>query len=234
MVRAGFDFSSAIEALEAREKAHAAKYESDPEYKAQCDAAKEHEAWTEEQKVRRARSESLTNSGICILSDQARNLIVTRSAEATTAYSTVESWLAGRERPWLFLSGKTGVGKSMAAAAACASTKSAKWVRVDDAVRVFAGMFGKDLERQEKLCETWLLVVDDVGVEHERDAPLVESLLLKLIDHRASAKHRPTIVTTNLTSNDFKARYASPRLHSRMAESAQWCPLEGSDLRRRR
>ena len=105
----------------------------------------------------------------------------------------------------LVLSGPTGVGKSFAAVAA---------------LRAMAG--GRRFFYFPSLCGAWLdgdrrkealeraettrtAVFDDFGTEYVKRGGLLEALLDEVVWHR-EANDLPTIITTNLTSEELKGR----------------------------
>lgn len=57
------------------------------------------------------------------------------------------------------------------------------------------------------------LVVDDAGEEHQREAWRIA----RLITDRYDSSHQRTIITTNLTGDEFRGRYGE-RVYSRMKE----------------
>jgi hypothetical protein len=117
-----------------------------------------------------------------------------------------------REHALLVLLSAAGAGKT------CAAAWAATWHR-DSALYVTAATVSSNpLTAHSDSHARWnvwrrtdLLVIDEVGLE--RDASVVLSLLL---ERHASA--HATIVAGNLTPDAFRARYADPRLDSRMAQ----------------
>lgn len=162
--------------------------------------------------------------------DAMREALVAATYTDTDAVKCARDWFAQRDKPWLVLSGPTGCGKSMAAAAVPAENRTAMFIRADELVRLFSSMFGDQYERQQKLRDTQLLVIDDLGCE--LDSTRMLPALLDLLDARQSARKHPTIVTTNLTPAAFRERYANDRLNSRMAELVRWEGITSPDLRR--
>lgn len=162
--------------------------------------------------------------------DAMREALLAATYSETDAVKRAREWWANRDKPWLLLSGRTGCGKSMAAASIPADHGHGTFVRADEVIRVFASMFGEQYEEQQTLRDARLLVLDDLGCEldHARMLPA----LLDLLDARQSARRHPTIVTTNLTPAAFRERYPNDRLNSRMSELVRWEGLTGEDLRR--
>ena len=178
----------------------------------------------------RERLQRFAASG-CAVTDEVLDAMRYERLVETDATRAIADFCGRRQKPWLVLSGPTGVGKTVAVAHLL-WTLGGKLVRADELVRLFASMFGDQYEQQQKLRDAHRLVLDDVGgeLDHTRMLPA----LLDLLDSRKSARTRPTIVTTNLGKKDFAARYQNERLMSRMAESVHWVSLTGDDLRRRK
>lgn len=190
-------------------------------------------AWEREQKeyeIRSKRQERAERIKSFRCTDAMREALVSGTYTQTDAVKCARAWFAERDKPWFVLSGPTGCGKSMAAAAIPAENFTAMFIRADELVRLFSSMFGDQYEQQQKLRDAVLLVIDDLGCE--LDSTRMLPTLLDLLDSRQSARSRPTIVTTNLTPAAFRERYANDRLNSRMAELVRWEGLTGPDLRR--
>lgn len=148
----------------------------------------------------------------------------------TPALEAAHKWFLDGTKPWLFLSGPTGCGKTVASAAMIAERSRTASVKSVDVVRSFAGFFGDAAERQERWKTVSMLAIDDIGTEPDADRML--NALLELMDARQSKTRTPTVVTTNLKRAEFAARYKNDRLMSRMVSMAEWVVLDGADLRR--
>lgn len=165
------------------------------------------------------------------LRDQVREDVAAGKIARTPGIARLQAWDGDPERrPWIALSGSAGCGKTVAAASLVAAS-GGDWIRSDDLVRCFASMFGPPLERQEEIKTAKLLVIDDVG--SELDGARMLPILLELLDTRMSARWTRTIVTTNLTVEEIRARYQNGRLMSRLSELVHWAALTGDDLRRK-
>ena len=158
------------------------------------------------------------------------------STRRTPALERVATYLAGEyERgACLVLTGPTGVGKSYAAVAALRAlpTQPRRF-------RYFPSLCGALLDpgrRKDALEETTttrLLVLDDLGVEYVKEGGLIDTFLDEIIWTR-EGEYRPTIITTNLTTDALKQRLPG-RLIDRLA--GEWgrvygCPgesLRGQD-----
>lgn len=72
-----------------------------------------------------------------------------------------------------------------------------------------------------------LLIIDDLGAEFVTQ--LSVSILYDIINTR-NLRGRPTIISTNLTSDGLEQKY-SDRIVSRLSGSYIWVPFEGRDMR---
>ena len=132
----------------------------------------------------------------------------------------------------LVLSGVTGCGKSTAAASALTRT-AGLWVHAPDLAKPdFSDADEYGVRREtldERMRAAGLLVLDDVGIEHSPGG-YAASRITDVLEHR-EANHRPSIVTTNLTAEEFKAKYGQ-RIASRLnGDALGWQQVGGVDLR---
>lgn len=135
----------------------------------------------------------------------------------------------------LVLSGGTGCGKSTAAAHAL-SKKAGLWVHAPDLAKpdfTDPDEYGVRKETlDERMRAAGLLVLDDVGTEHSPSG-YAASRITGVLEHRESNK-RPSIVTCNLTAEEFREKYGA-RLASRInGDTLGWQQIAGPDLRRQR
>ncbi len=136
--------------------------------------------------------------------------------------ASVNGWRSG---PVLTLAGPPGCGKSVAAGqgvmlwltgrhpwAGFRSGRGPKWIRAES-----LGSIPSWQEVDESIAKAGLLVIDDVGIEAQRDdsAARVRSLLVYRHDDE-----RPTIITTNLQWNHLRERYGS-QVADRMGGSSR-------------
>jgi len=128
----------------------------------------------------------------------------------------------GDERPYFFLLGRPGCGKTVAAAIGVLHWKRSVMVHLDDeeiAVDVHpswswtrgidlirAGTFDKDYWREIENVE--LLVIDDLGAEPSDAKGFGKANLLNLLSYRESMGHK-TIITSNANFALLKEHYLS-------------------------
>lgn len=153
-------------------------------------------------------------------------------AEPTQAIEAVGPFLSpSQPRTILVLAGGVGVGKTVAAAWGCAFHRG-QMVKALDLLR--AGMFPDDPGFWPSMHRAPLLAVDDLGSEPLDGKGYGHALVADLFDRRYDAG-RKTIVTTNLSSEQFKGRYgdgAGRRLWDRLREVGTWVDLGGGSLRK--
>ena len=149
--------------------------------------------------------------------------IPTRFLDATAkaAASLVKGPIATFLTTWAGASGaallgRTGAGKSLCVAQACArvckrenSTTWIKWIRADELAHLLTGRQGWDAIELLKLAR--ILVIDDMGYERWHET------LLEVIGHRYD-HNRPTVITTGMTQSAFADRYGDATLR-RIAET---------------
>ena len=135
----------------------------------------------------------------------------------------------------LLLSGNTGLGKTfLSACIARAVADRGYSVVYETAGHLFTKMerakFANDEEcRRETenygICD--LLILDDLGTE--MPGQFTNAALYGLINDRILAG-KPTIISTNLTSEDLSRRY-TPQIASRLRGSYKRVPFVGEDIR---
>jgi len=129
----------------------------------------------------------------------------------------------------IVLSGDTGTGKTMASAC-LAALKGARMVTAQRVLELnrFSGEF-------EALCDVPALVVDDLGAEYMDSKGEAESRWDALFNRRyrlARMSRAPFVVTCNLKTQDFKARYGA-RVADRIREVGKWINVGGTSMRRK-
>ena len=137
--------------------------------------------------------------------------------------------------PNLLFSGSTGLGKTFLSACIARSVAdSGHSVVYESAGHLFEKMerakfSGDEDARQEveKYSRCDLLILDDLGTE--MGGQFVTAALYSLVNDRILAG-RPTIISTNLNTDDIAKRY-SPQIASRLNGSYQRVPFLGDDIR---
>lgn len=167
--------------------------------------------------------------------------VVAKGAADNPTTQAVRDWAAGPLTFCLILGG-AGSGKTVAAAEALLNSKlrwgdgGGSWVYSPREARFYlasdlARLSYFDMDSQRKLgrCERvpWL-VLDDVGSELVTDT--WRSNFSDIINQRNSAR-RKTIITSNLSAEDFKTRYDA-RIVSRIRGSGVVIVSGTTDLRR--
>jgi hypothetical protein len=134
------------------------------------------------------------------------------------------------------LSGAPGLGKTVAALwwllrarpARANVSRAARFVSAPALARV--RRYSDD--QMSDLLRARALVIDDLGVEFDDEKGAFRSLLDEVTNARYAAEF-PTLITTNLPSKRFVARYGE-RLVDRIREAGEFVALTGESMRRRR
>jgi DNA replication protein DnaC len=135
----------------------------------------------------------------------------------------------------LLFSGDTGLGKTFLSACIARTVADSGYsVMYESAGHLFANLerakFAND-ENARKEAEKYnvcdLLIVDDLGTE--MPGAFVTSALYTLINDRMLSG-KPTIISTNLNTEDFAHRY-SPQIASRLRGGYTRIPFVGEDIR---
>lgn len=172
------------------------------------------------------RVQNLDFSGVAItVADRGR--IARGELKETRFTDAIATWSTMTDRPILVLSSTVGRGKTVAAASALAEQRG-RYVSAFDAARLFSSNYSEDADAVDRLIATPLLVLDDVGTEGDRER--MASALIRIVEGRRDRGKR-TIITTNISRADFKARYPDPRLHSRLDQSSVYVSDKGDDMR---
>lgn len=186
-----------------------------------------------------ARQRNLERQPELRLTDEVQRAIIRGTGlKETKALNVVRRWHAAKHtKPTLIAKGNAGCGKSSAAGWLVAECGGV-WFRAERARRAYMSTFGAELERLTDAIGAPLLVLEDVGTE--QDAVSFGALLCEVLDQRKSARYR-TLITTNLTRQQWQSRYGDPRIVSRvgtedksgvvLTESVHWVSVAGPDLR---
>ena len=133
---------------------------------------------------------------------------------------------------WLTLAGPPDRGKTHLATAAChvwlGRGEPALYAYVPDLLRDLRRGFDKDDydERFRRYCKVPLLVLDDLGAEHE--TPWVQQELDSIVNSRAM-DGLSMIVTTNLQANEL-----APRIKSRLLRIGRIVTITSGEYRNQR
>ena len=149
-----------------------------------------------------------------------------RADPTKPAMQALQAWKAD-EKNVVVLSGPVGVGKTIAVARWCLE----KPTRIAfSRATTFAASSRYDQEARARYYGSAGLCLDDLGTEY---ADTQESFLVdldELVD-TYYADARPLLITTNLKSAEFQARYGA-RVWDRLHDCAAWIAVKGESLRR--
>ena len=174
-----------------------------------------------------------------------------RRGALTSEIRDMRKWYDSKESSWLYLTGKVGTGKTMAACTLArqwlierglasrkptqADGRPARSVRVRfiRAHDFFSQLREAEFSRNggmsiESLLWYEVLVFDDLGAEKPTD--YTRSRLLSLLEARHDRKAR-TIITSNYTLNELTERLEDDRVPSRLAQWCQGVTLQTTDYR---
>ena len=134
--------------------------------------------------------------------------------------------------PSLLFSGGTGLGKTFLSAAIARTVADGGFgVEYETAGRVFADFeedkFGEGGGKSGRYFAADLLILDDLGTEMTTQFTL--SALYALLNGRLLAGS-PTIISTNLTTNEIRVRY-TPQIASRLLGGCELLLFAGNDIR---
>ncbi|AKF06066.1 ATP-binding protein [Sandaracinus amylolyticus] len=162
------------------------------------------------------------------LTDGMRHRVIHGALDDVAALKWVRMWLAKRgARSLVVLCGTTGVGKTVAASDAIASTEGSRYVKAKRLVGLASAQFGEERKYFVELCRAPLLVIDEIGLE-KTEAGAREALC-ETIDERQG---RRTLVIGNLAEDEVRARL-DVRTLSRIDEIGAFIDVKGEDLRAR-
>ena len=138
--------------------------------------------------------------------------------------------------PSLLFTGGPGLGKTFLSACIARTVADSGYsVVYDTAGKLFSDFeavkFGgdrSDLTKKYLACD--LLIIDDLGTE--MTTQFTQSVLYQVINTRLM-EEKPVIISTNLTDELLRQRYAPP-IASRLLGAYQVCQFLGSDIRQRR
>ncbi len=224
--------SEIIQRVRSQQEEHGRRMASDPEYRAEHEAAqREHErvvSYFAEQAAREAlrqREAALTERGV------PRRLWRTLEApNETPALTAIKAFVDPENaKTFLVLAGGIGTGKT-AAASWPLLERHGKLVKAIELTR--HGVY--DTEFWDALRGAGLLVVDDLGTEPRDEKGWAASNFDALLDHRYDWQLK-TILTTNLTADRFKEAYCSgsgTRALDRLRKAGTFVAIPGDSMRR--
>jgi hypothetical protein len=169
--------------------------------------------------------ESVLNRGVPEL--HLRN-IYDRDPIECDSLARVQEFL-GSDMTLLVLSGGVGTRKSGSACYGLVM-RAGRYVTADDLSGLAASRDEDGVVSYRQIKKAGLLVIDDLGGEYVDDKGWFVRALNAVIDARYSACLK-TILTTNLTAEQFKATYGE-RIADRIRESGRWRDIGGQSVRR--
>jgi DNA replication protein DnaC len=176
----------------------------------------------------RARREAIKAWGARHLPRRVAAVLEAGADESIRAIDAAKRWLES-PKPWLVLLGSSGQGKSISAAWAlrrCAEKgATVAWAQADT-LAVLAGGFGGE-ERAERLRHVDVLVMDDVGTEHQSE--FARSVMRGILQARHEDLLR-TIVTSNHAGAEFRET-VGVRLARRIRDECVAVELTGEPLK---
>lgn len=148
------------------------------------------------------------------------------------AYKAVKAWtkaaLSTTATPyWLTLYGTTGCGKTMLMERARTILKnSGKDAQLWPWVTVLRRLHNGEWELLAHLAKLPYLLLDDIGAEYIASNRAADFSLSQLYEVLENRKNRFTILTSNLTPDDFATTTTGCRIRSRLfRNNAQLCDL---------
>lgn len=135
----------------------------------------------------------------------------------------------------LIFSGLPGTGKSHLASAilqAIIPKHCGLYMTCMGMIRTVRGTWRKDSERSESevlsiLCNTPLLVLDEIGVQYGTDGE--QTIIFDVLDRRYR-EMKPTILLTNQAKQGFK-EYIGERSFDRLVETSRWVAFDWESYR---
>jgi DNA replication protein DnaC len=150
---------------------------------------------------------------------------IAKAPKETLALTYVRAILEGKG-VLLVLHGNAGCGKSSAAAWALLQ-REGLWVNAPDLSR--PPTEDEDASDRE-LATTPFLVIDDIGIEYSTDKKYAESRINLALSKR-EASLLPTVLTTNLSTEEFKNRYGDRTASRLNGDPLGWQTVAGADMR---
>ena len=138
------------------------------------------------------------------------------------AYHAVKAWTKAALKTtappyWLTLYGTTGCGKTMLMQRARKILKEhGKTAQLWPWVNVLRRLHNGEWEILTHLSDLPILLLDDIGAEYTASNRAADFSLSQLYEVLESRKHRFTMLTSNLTPDDFASSITGCRIRSRL------------------
>lgn len=232
------DLRSLMQQVAERARAAAAEIETNPEVAARVARLQAEEAERMEQHATTQRESAWDKAGIprrLWPMFHGSRLGTEEGPDPTAALDAVGRFLSPSDKATiLVLAGGVGTGKTVAAAWG-AAFHAGKMVKTVDLVRI--GLFGdgQDKRTLRDLEEARVAVIDDVGSEPQDTKGYAYAAFFDAIERRYDAGGK-TILTTNLTLDEFRQRYGTGvgvRFWDRIRGDARWVDIAGKSMRER-
>jgi DNA replication protein DnaC len=162
-----------------------------------------------------------------ISSDVAERVAVD-DLEETRSLKIVKDWYEVKN-PFLFLTGPTGVGKTVAGAWVIAN-HGGLYVRAQQLERAGLAVFGPYEELLQRVYRERVLFIDDLGTEFRLSE--FSSVLSEIINNRQGGGLR-TVFTSNLVRSEIEEKYFGRRELSRLKNVACYITDDAEDMRER-
>lgn len=148
------------------------------------------------------------------------------------AYHAVKAWTKAALRTsgtpyWLTLYGTTGCGKTMLLQKARTLLKdSGKQCQLWPWVNVLRKLHAGEWELTLHLGKLPILLLDDIGAEYTASTKAADFSLTQLYEVLEARQNKFTLLTSNLTPDDFATTTTGCRIRSRLfRNNAQLCDL---------
>ncbi len=155
---------------------------------------------------------------------------------ATRLWEFAKNFVPGKSESFLFL-GATGLGKThLSSSVARVVIEKGAYVVYESSITLLADFearrFGgnPDADSVDRYTECDLLIIDDLGCEIANNFTI--SCLYNIINTRI-IMHKSTIINTNLTDKELRARY-SDRIFSRILGEYTTLYFQGHDIRQQK
>ena len=183
--------------------------------------------------VRAAREERLEAARGVVPEEDFEALVRNEELAPTAALVAVRGWRKNRaslESPMtmLVILGETGRGKTVASLWLMAELGGV-YVTAEELRRLSRSYGGRDRDDLDRLIKARVLVVDDVGTEQDEES--AASAMFEVVNRRMGLARGWTILTGNLTTAQFQARYGE-RTTRRIHHQGAFVEVSGGDLRR--